>query len=299
MGNKYKIMTKVITIVLSIMLFGNCAFAKGMEKSYPVGETLMVADNREEAALYNTYWMMRSYTGTFYLVFYPDGTYLSQPPVLENMRERGTWSCSGGKLFLENTEYTKHISDNETWYSADVDGLSIGLYPFPNAEGFDEIIVYDDMLDKIYKLPDAKPYIDTNNRLMVPLRLAAEAIDLEVVWDADAQRATFTGDAYYDDRREESPYVQYVGVVCETEVAFQVNNRMAVISYARPEEKVYKTIQMDTVPVIRNGRVYAPIRYLTEAFGQSPIWDGSLKRIILTEGEFIENPFEGFDGADI
>ncbi|MCX6063923.1 MAG: stalk domain-containing protein, partial [Caldiserica bacterium] len=41
------------------------------------------------------------------------------------------------------------------------------------------------------------------------------------------------------------------------------------------------TVYLDTAPVITNGRTLVPLRFIAEAFGIDPIWDGTLKTIKL------------------
>ena len=102
---------------------------------------------------------------------------------------------------------------------------------------------------------DAAPFLDANNRTMVPLRAVAEALDLNVTWDAKTREAGFT-------RGSKGIY-------------FPVN------------KSVYYTEgggvgSMDTAAVIVDDRTYAPIRYLAEYFGYSVGWDGDTKTVLIT-----------------
>jgi hypothetical protein len=42
------------------------------------------------------------------------------------------------------------------------------------------------------------------------------------------------------------------------------------------------TVYLDTAPVITNGRTLVPLRFIAEAFGIDPLWDGTLRTIKLT-----------------
>ena len=101
---------------------------------------------------------------------------------------------------------------------------------------------------------DAVPFIDENDRTMVPLRAVADAMGLDVEWDANMQTATFTrGDDY---------------------IMFMIGFTSYWTNNDHPS--------MDTVPVIRNDRTYAPIRYLAEFFGYTVDWDGATQTVIIT-----------------
>lgn len=106
---------------------------------------------------------------------------------------------------------------------------------------------------------DAEPFIDENNRTMVPLRAVADAMGLAVNWDAGAREASFTSDAYGTDRT----------------ITFPVDSTTARISEGG-------AVPMDTAAIIRDGRTYAPIRYLAEYFGYGVNWDGAAKTVVIT-----------------
>lgn len=101
---------------------------------------------------------------------------------------------------------------------------------------------------------DAAPFIDANNRTMVPLRAVADAMNLDVEWKADSRTAVFT-------RGDDT-------------IMFIIGFKTAYISR--------NDVVMDTEPVISNNRTYAPIRYLAEFFGYTVDWDAATKTVIVT-----------------
>lgn len=101
---------------------------------------------------------------------------------------------------------------------------------------------------------DAAPFIDANNRTMVPLRAVADAMNLDVEWKADSRTAVFTrGDDV---------------------IMFVIGFKTAYTSRT--------DVAMDTEPVISNNRTYAPIRYLAEFFGYSVDWDAATRTVVIT-----------------
>ena len=103
---------------------------------------------------------------------------------------------------------------------------------------------------------DAAPYIDANDRTMVPLRAVGDALGLTVDWDGNAREASFTNGT--------------------KTIYFPIGKTTARTSDGQ-------SIQMDTAAVIRNDRTYAPVRYLAEYFGFTVGWDGSTRTVSITE----------------
>ncbi len=108
---------------------------------------------------------------------------------------------------------------------------------------------------------DAVPFIDENNRTMVPLRAVAEALGLAVSWDKVYREASFT--------RGTRTIIFPIGT-----------------STARADDGT--TIQMDTAAVIVSDRTFAPVRYLAEFFGYTVGWDGATKTVLIKNGAGME-----------
>ncbi len=80
------------------------------------------------------------------------------------------------------------------------------------------------------------PYIDSANRIQVPIRVVSEKLGAKVAWDANSQTATIDG-------------------------TIKVKVGSSEITTA------YGTIIMDTSAVIKDSRVYIPIRSVANAMG--------------------------------
>lgn len=111
---------------------------------------------------------------------------------------------------------------------------------------------------KAVEWTDAQPFIDENNRTMVPLRAVATALGLKVVWYAAEREAAFT----------DGGKVIYFPIGGSTASAFGSED-----------------VTMDTAAVIANDRTYAPARYLAEFFGYDVEWDGATRTVIITKGQ--------------
>lgn len=101
--------------------------------------------------------------------------------------------------------------------------------------------------------PDQKPYIDSANRTMVPVRAPMEAIGCTVEWDADKQQAI----------------ISKQGIVA----VFTIGSNIYTVN------GVEKT--MDTQAVIVGGRTAFPIRFAAEAMGATVGWDAATNTVII------------------
>jgi len=101
--------------------------------------------------------------------------------------------------------------------------------------------------------PDQKPYIDSNNRTLVPMRAPMEALGATVDWDNVARQAIFEKDG--------------------TTVVFTIGSRTYTVNGTN------KT--MDTQAVITGDRTCIPIRYAAEAIGATVSWDGATRTVLI------------------
>lgn len=100
------------------------------------------------------------------------------------------------------------------------------------------------------------PFIDSNGRTLVPFRLVLERFGCSVQW---AQQ-TGTASAYKNATLVEVP----VG-----SATIRINGTAQ---------------STDTAAVIRDGRVYLPIRPVAEAFGAAVSWDAANQAVVITDG---------------
>lgn len=99
------------------------------------------------------------------------------------------------------------------------------------------------------------PYIDSADRLLVPVRVISEKLGETVAWDGKTQTATIDG-------------------------TIKVKLGSNTITTA------YGTIIMDTKAVMKNNRIYVPIKYVGSALGydvESTVKDGKVTANVITE----------------
>lgn len=102
--------------------------------------------------------------------------------------------------------------------------------------------------DLLVRFPDTQPYIDSNNRTMIPVRFVTEALGAEVSWDQDTQTAVIALDG--------------------TTVKVPIGSKTITVT----KDGSASTVTMDTQAVISGGRTCIPIRFVAEAIGAYVGW---------------------------
>lgn len=106
----------------------------------------------------------------------------------------------------------------------------------------------------IVQFPDAKPYIDENNRTLVPVRFVAEALKASVSWDAPARQVTVVNG--------------------DNTIKLTIDEKRAFLDG--------KEVALDTRAVIKENRTFVPLRFISELLQASVDWDGKA-RIVTVE----------------
>ena len=155
-------------------------------------------------------------------------------------------NVSGGSI-VQNSKYN---DDDFSEVAATVEDYVVITTPAENAginatftDGQASYTIGNDTVEM-----DVAPYIDSNNRMLVPIRYAANAMgvsDDNIQWNSYTQTGTISG---------------AMGVVRVT-----VGSTNLITSNG--------TITMDTVAVNTNNRIYVPVRYIANALGASVSWD--------------------------
>ncbi|NLJ57684.1 MAG: hypothetical protein GX339_02445 [Tissierellia bacterium] len=118
----------------------------------------------------------------------------------------------------------------------------------------DEITIRVDSVEVEFNDDLGFPFIDENNRTLVPFRATLEEYGAEVDWNNESRTAVATKDEI-------------------------------VVEVAVDENYIIKNgeeIAVDTAARIVNGRTFLPIRAVIEAFGSEVQWDSSLNTVVIT-----------------
>lgn len=160
---------------------------------------------------------------------------------------------------------------------------SISLLLIPNSFAADNDIIkvinsQENILlyanDMAIGFPDAKPFIDENDRTQVPVRAVAEMLDCKVDWNGETQTVTITKNG------------EVITLVIGEDVM----------------SKNGEQIQMDTKAMIKDERTYIPVRFIAEAMDYQVSYFTDLGGVALVNGEISDkytvNPHLSFDGSE-
>ena len=102
--------------------------------------------------------------------------------------------------------------------------------------------------------PDAKPFIDERDRVLVPIRFVSEALGSVVDWENETRTAVIKQD--------------------DDEIRYTVYQPMA---YLNGEMMV-----MDTYGILKDSRTMVPIRFISELLGCTVKWDEKTSTVVIT-----------------
>lgn len=126
------------------------------------------------------------------------------------------------------------------------------------AEEASDIKIY--LEDKML-ISDAAPFIE-NDRTMVPVRMVAENMGYDVLWNPTNRMVTILS--------------------LRQRIILTIDDHIAQVGK--------KQVEMDTAAMIRNDRTYVPIRFIAENFGFSVDWDGKTRSVLITAPKATPTP---------
>ncbi|QQE73620.1 stalk domain-containing protein [Brevibacillus composti] len=101
---------------------------------------------------------------------------------------------------------------------------------------------------------DVEPFIH-GGRTLVPVRAISASLKADVKWDAETRSALITkGD---------------------TSITLYLDKKEALVNG--------ETVELDTVPVLKNGRVFLPLRFVSEQLKANVKWQQEGKIVIIDE----------------
>ena len=107
--------------------------------------------------------------------------------------------------------------------------------------------------NEIY-FPDAKPFVDERDRVLVPIRFVSEALGALVDWENESRTAVIKQG--------------------NDEIRYTVYQPMA---YLNGEMMV-----MDTYGILKDERTLVPIRFISELLGCTVVWDEKTATVVIT-----------------
>lgn len=105
--------------------------------------------------------------------------------------------------------------------------------------------------------PDAQAFIDENQRTLVPVRFVAEALGARVGWEAETRSVPIQKDAQ--------------------SIRLTIGSNIATVN---GEE-----VTFDTQAVMKGGRTFVPLRFVSEILGVAVEWDGKTDTVFLSAAD--------------
>lgn len=119
--------------------------------------------------------------------------------------------------------------------------------------------------------PDAKPYVDKNNRIQVPLRFIAESLNFDVKWEVNENEKNI------------------ILSKDNLNVNLKIGDKSAVVNGAQ--------LNLDTSAMILHERTYVPLRFLCELVGMDIKWDSGSNTVTLSYKESNDNNPDEWTGS--
>lgn len=116
-----------------------------------------------------------------------------------------------------------------------------GKYPYAHFDETEELVIY--VNGKQVQFPDTQPYVDANNRTLMPVRFVTEQLGADVTWNGATSTASIAKNGIR------------VDVTIGSKTLKVTKNGNA------------KTVDMDTEAVNKDSRTMVPIRFVVEALG--------------------------------
>lgn len=156
------------------------------------------------------------------------------------------------------------LSKNDEWYHIKMDNNQTGWanVGYVNINNSDAVEVSGSTIKIKYngkevQFPDAKPYIDNNDRTQIPIRFVAGLMNYEVKWEEDGKKNTVTL------------------MKGNTKIDLKIGDKFALVNGVQQN--------LDTTAKIVQDRTYVPLRFLSEIIGNEVKWDAENKIAWVTD----------------
>ena len=154
---------------------------------------------------------------------------------------------NSNKYYLKTDEYMRN--QNYVWNST--------LFPKSLVEYMEPRIVKV-FVDGQEISFDIKPYINRENRTMVPVRFVSERLGAEVSWNNDQRMVTVTNN--------------------NDDIQMTIDNLTVLLNGS--------ISQMDTAAILKNGRTLVPLRFISEYLGASVNWDSANQTVNIFSSKY-------------
>lgn len=117
---------------------------------------------------------------------------------------------------------------------------------------------------KLIGFPDAQPYVNEDERTLVPVRFVSEAMGCKVEWEESRELVTIT----------KAPY----------RILLKIGENSAIVNDGKSDVKK----EFDTKAVLKGDRTFVPLRFVSETLGAGVAWDEVNNTVILRSDGTVE-----------
>lgn len=117
---------------------------------------------------------------------------------------------------------------------------------------------------KAIAFPDVQPYVNEDNRTLVPVRFVSEALGCKVTWEDTRQLVTIEKGT--------------------TRILLRIGENFAIVNNSKADVKK----EFDTVAVLKNDRTMVPLRFVSETLGAGVAWDDANNTVIIRSDGTVE-----------
>lgn len=107
--------------------------------------------------------------------------------------------------------------------------------------------------DRQVNFPDGNAFLDANDRVLVPVRFVSEELGAHVLWNPPSQVVTITEG--------------------EKQISLKIGEKQIVVGETKKK--------LDTEPVLKKGRTYVPVRFVSEGLGAEVLWDNKINTVYI------------------
>lgn len=157
---------------------------------------------------------------------------------------------------------------------------------------------------KPVEFADAKPFISQEGRTMLPLRAVGNALGCEVGWDENYKIVRVLEPVYINEYANEANgnmneymesmmYLKPYSNGVSWEFLAKYTQSTESFSNLLPREGGGGEFfyEMDTSPVIENGRIYLPIRAIAELCGYNVNWNSETQTVVITSTDEVGDDY--------
>lgn len=144
--------------------------------------------------------------------------------------------------------------------------INVVILVFITISAFAQTLVTVKVNGQAVSFPDAKPYIDENDRTMVPVRFVSQSLGASVDWDNSSQTVI-------------------------------INKAADTITLKIGEKRAFKNgkeIKFDTKAVLKQDRTFVPLRFVSETLGASVDWDSKTSTVIISTSNGTDSNVGGY-----